>query len=180
MEIIYYNNEKIEYEIIQKRIKNMYIQIKDGKVYVKVPKKVSIKKAKEFAELKASWIYKTIKKESLKKPEIQIDKNILLEKAKIIYPEIMNELVEKTKLIPKSYRIRDIKYAWGSCSTKKNITLSLKLAGKERPLIEYVILHELCHLKYMNHSKDFWNLVETYMPDYKERRKKLNFEKYKN
>ena len=84
------------------------------------------------------------------------------------------ELIELTNLKPNNIRIRDISYAWGSCSTNKNITISLKLIKYSKEAIKYVILHELCHLKYMNHSKNFWNLVEKYMPDYKEIKKSLN------
>ena len=83
------------------------------------------------------------------------------------------ELIELTNLKPNNIRIRDISYAWGSCSANKNITISLKLIKYSKKAIKYVILHELCHLKYMNHSKNFWNLVEKYMPDYKEIKKEF-------
>ena len=82
-------------------------------------------------------------------------------------------MMEKTGLKPDLWRIRDIHSAWGSCSSKKTITLSLNLIQKREEVIEYVILHELCHLKHMNHSKDFWNLVESNMPEYKSYRKEL-------
>ena len=50
----------------------------------------------------------------------------------------------------------------------------MQLAKKEEKIVEYVVLHEMSHLKYMNHSKEFWKIVEKYMPNYKEYRKKLN------
>ena len=75
---------------------------------------------------------------------------------------------------PKKVRIRKIKYAWGSCSSNQNITISMQLAKKEEKVIEYVVLHEMCHLVYMNHSKQFWNLLEKYMPEYKIYKNKLN------
>ena len=49
----------------------------------------------------------------------------------------------------------------------------MKLANKDAKVIEYVVLHEMCHLKHMNHSKNFWNLVEKNMPEYKKYRKML-------
>ena len=58
-------------------------------------------------------------------------------------------------------------------SSNKNITINLKLAKKEEEVIEYVIVHEMCHLKYMNHSKEFWRLVENYIPEYKKYRASL-------
>ncbi len=86
---------------------------------------------------------------------------------------VKNEIGKYTKLLqvmPNKIRIKDIKYAWGSCSSNRNITINQKLAKKQEKIIEYVVLHEMCHLKYMNHSKDFWDLVEKYMPDYKKYR----------
>ena len=99
------------------------------------------------------------------KKEIENLKN----KLEYIFPK----LIKQTNLVPNKIRIRNIKYAWGSCSSNKNITINLKLVDKSEEEIKYVALHELCHLKYMNHSDKFWNLVGKYMPNYKEIRKQL-------
>lgn len=85
--------------------------------------------------------------------------------------------MEKTRkmvgLAPEEYKIKKIKYAWGTCSSRKVITINQNLMMYSRKAIEYVVLHEICHLKYMNHSKKFWEMVESYMPDYKEAEKEL-------
>lgn len=85
--------------------------------------------------------------------------------------------MEKTRkmvgLAPEEYKIKKIKYAWGTCSSRKVITINQNLMMYSRKAIEYVVLHEICHLKYMNHSKKFWDMVESYMPDYKEAEKEL-------
>ena len=63
---------------------------------------------------------------------------------------------------------------WGVCNTRTNtITLNSELLKKEIELIDYVIIHEMCHFFEQNHSKQFWNLVSMACPDYKEKRKKL-------
>ena len=95
------------------------------------------------------------------------------EEFKRIIEKNVNELVQLTGLKPNKITIKQIKYAWGSCSSKKNITLNLELIKYSQEAIRYVILHELCHIKYMNHSKDFWNLVEKYMPNYKQVKKEF-------
>ena len=85
--------------------------------------------------------------------------------------------MEKTRkmvgLAPEEYKIKKIKYAWGTCSSRKVITINQNLMMYSRKAIEYVVLHEICHLKYMNHSKKFWEMVESYMTDYKEAEKEL-------
>ena len=71
-------------------------------------------------------------------------------------------------------KIRDMKTRWGSCSSKGNVTLNLKLIQLPTDLIDYVILHELCHLKELNHSRRFYALMDRVLPDWQERRKALN------
>lgn len=65
--------------------------------------------------------------------------------------------------------IRDQKRCWGSCSSKGNLNFSYKLLFLPPCLCDYIIVHELCHLKVLNHSTDFWSVVATQMPDYASR-----------
>ncbi len=160
----------LEYEIRYSKIKNVYIQIKEGKVIVKAPKKVSKKEIEKIIKQKSDWIQKALEKE-IKKQEKQ--PLYTKEEFKRIIEKNVNELVQLTGLKPNKITINQIKYAWGSCSSKKNITLNLELIKYSQEAIRYVILHELCHIKYMNHSKDFWNLVEKYMPNYKQVKKEF-------
>jgi predicted metal-dependent hydrolase len=69
--------------------------------------------------------------------------------------------------------IRGQKTRWGSCSHKKNISFNWKLIMAPEPVVEYVIIHELIHLKEMNHSKRFWELVAQYCPDWQQHKKWL-------
>lgn len=86
----------------------------------------------------------------------------------------MEDLKQRTGLFPLEWNIKNLKATWGICSSKKKISINQNLMAYSRHSIEYVCLHELCHLKYMNHSKEFWNLVEYYMPDYKKAKKELH------
>ena len=73
-----------------------------------------------------------------------------------------------------SLRIRKMTTRWGVCNTKlKVVTLNLELIKRDTKYLDYVIVHELSHLIYPNHSSDFWNLVEENMPDYKKYRKEM-------
>lgn len=75
---------------------------------------------------------------------------------------------------PKSVTAETSKRRWGCCSNDNRIRINYLLAEMKTPLIDYVIIHELCHIRFKNHSRDFWNLVSYQCPDYKNKRKKVN------
>ncbi len=69
--------------------------------------------------------------------------------------------------------IKNHKARWGSCSIRNNINFNYRIIFLSQELADYIIVHELCHLKEMNHSRKFWVLVEKIFPDYKKVRKEL-------
>ena len=172
---IQYAGKSIPYTLQRSRIKNLYIYIKNGEVIVKAPLKLADKQIEKFLSKKSKWIYENLEKNKdkiNKEKEEKIGKEDVERLQKIVKENIYkySKILGK---IPKKVRIRDLKYAWGSCSSNQNISINLKLANKDERAIEYVVLHEMCHLIYMNHSKNFWNLVEKNMPKYKEYKKLL-------
>ena len=101
-----------------------------------------------------------------------------LEQAKRVFQEIAIPLVkqmEKYNVAPTSFSIRKMKTRWGSCSRKGSISLNLHLIKLPEQCIKEVILHELCHLVHFNHSKEFYALMTTEMPDWKVWKKELRF-----
>ncbi|MCX6151719.1 MAG: SprT family zinc-dependent metalloprotease [Ignavibacteriales bacterium] len=88
-------------------------------------------------------------------------------------PSRTNALAKKHGFIFNRLKIRGQKSRWGSCSGKGNLSFNFKLLSFRKEVIDYVIIHELCHLKEMNHSRKFWSLVELYLPDYKNYKKIL-------
>ncbi|WP_426348102.1 M48 family metallopeptidase [Alloiococcus sp. CFN-8] len=92
------------------------------------------------------------------------------------YEYLKERLDYYSKLVGVKYNsltIKDVKSRWGSCSSKGNINLDIKLMLLPTELIDYIVLHEVCHLKEMNHSKSYWTLVEAYMDDYLVREKNI-------
>lgn len=96
---------------------------------------------------------------------------------KIIDP-IFKHWSEKTQLYPNKISYRFNKRRWGSCSIENNISINYKLLQFDKKCIEYVVLHELCHIEQKNHSKRFWELVSSFMSEYKLAEKQLNSNRY--
>jgi predicted metal-dependent hydrolase len=78
------------------------------------------------------------------------------------YSNIMN-------LYPSSINYRKNKRTWGSCSHKNDLKFNTQLCKFPKSVAEYVVIHELAHIKHKNHSRKFWDLVSIYCPDYKQR-----------
>jgi predicted metal-dependent hydrolase len=79
----------------------------------------------------------------------------------------------RCRLVPRSLRIKTQKSRWGSCGPKNDINLNWLLMLAPPEVMEYVVVHELCHIRHKNHSEDFWRLVAQHMPDYLKHRKWL-------
>lgn len=98
------------------------------------------------------------------------------ERAKIKFAEYAEPLImrfKKYEVEPKELYIQSMKYRWGSCSAKGNIILNPELIKAPKPCIEYVIIHELCHLIHRNHTKAFFRLLSQEMPDWEKWKEKL-------
>lgn len=96
--------------------------------------------------------------------------------AKVLFKERLDALYDRfSRRIPyPSLRIRKMSTRWGVCNVKsKTVTLNLELIKRDVKYLDYVIIHELSHLIYANHSSSFWSLVEENMPNYKKYRKEM-------
>ncbi|XMB86161.1 SprT family zinc-dependent metalloprotease [Mycoplasmatota bacterium WC44] len=112
-------------------------------------------------------------KDDFKKKEATIN-NFYKNKAKELFEELLVNTLElfneKNNI---TFQVRKMKSIWGSCNkSKRKITLNTNLMMQHKSFIEYVIAHEVAHLKHANHSKDFYNWLALYMPDWKERKNK--------
>ena len=108
-------------------------------------------------------------------PEQILEKvrKLLIEYAKAFIPTRTSELAKLLEVSPSSVRVGKANTRWGSCSSQGRINFSWKIIMCDDAVIDYVIIHELCHLLQMNHSQKFWNEVHRYSPNYKEHRRML-------
>lgn len=143
----------------------------DGRVVVTKPVRISVANATAFIKSKSAWIAKKIslQKNWKKLPPHELSKNQVLDfvRSRIeIYNQHYNFTISKVS-------IKDHKSLWGSCSRRKNLNFNQRIASLAVEQADYIIVHELCHLKEFNHSRKFWDLVSQTIPDYKKIRKEL-------
>ena len=170
----------------KKNIKHCYLRIlKADLIQIRANKYFTIFDAKDLINRKKEWIESSIQKmseKSLNDDEFlllgetknyndynikNIDKFYRAEIEKIL-PQKVEEYSKKMNLFPTSISYRKNKRTWGSCNFKNGLNFNILLMKFPIEVMEYVIIHELSHIKHKNHSKDFWNLVAFYCPNYKE------------
>jgi predicted metal-dependent hydrolase len=94
-------------------------------------------------------------------------------KARAHIPPVVARFSRRLGLSYTIVQIREMKQRWGSAGANGRLSFNWRIVMAPRRLVEYVVVHELCHLRYPNHSRDFWRLLERTMPDYERRREKL-------
>ena len=174
-------NKKIKYAMKRsKRAKRMRLAVYcDGSFVVTIPHGMEITRAENFIFQKTEWVFNKLKTMKGRKRS-----DIFTKRSKKEYLKLKDEALKmaekKVEEFNKFYKfkynkisIRNQKTRWGSCSKKGNLNYNYKIALLSNELADYIIIHELCHLKEFNHSRKFWNLVERAIPDYRERIEKI-------
>lgn len=183
-------NEKIvTINVINKKnIKHCYIRVlKDDLVEIKSNIYFSINDAKILLEKRKNWLENAVKKVSKNtlledeflyfgsKKKLQdfgiknlknLDKFYRDEIEKIL-PNIVKEFSQKMNLYPTAICYRKNRRTWGSCNFKNGLNFNILLMKFPLEVMQYIVIHELAHIKHKNHSKKFWDLVEKFCPEYK-------------
>lgn len=174
---VIYKGKNIEYILERKRVKNINLRVKpDLKVYVSANKRVSVKYIDSFVLKKADFILNAIDtfKNNTFSSEPKYSNEEFIEYINSEFLRVYN-LFKKYEIEKPVLKLRKMKSKWGSCNFVKGIiTLNTNLIYCTKEQISYVIVHEFSHLLVHNHSKDFYNVVEIYVPDYKRIRKEMN------
>ena len=174
---------EFEYQVIRSARKTMTLEVRrDGNVIVRAPLRTGLPRIKRFVNQKQEWVLGCLErtKEYREQKPLSADlseskRNVYIRKAK---ETITKRVSYFARLMGVSYRnitIREQKTRWGSCSIhSKKIRMNLQLAVKSEECVEYVLVHELCHLLEPSHNQRFYDLMSHFLPDWRERKQKLN------
>ena len=167
----------MEYTLIYSDRKTFSLSVKGGILTVRAPRKMPVKIIDSFIEKHAEWIEKHLESEKARCAKFD---DITEEDIKRLKREAKNYLIDKTQYFANimglkygRITITSAKTRFGSCSSKGNISYSYRLMLYPEAAREYVVVHELAHLREMNHSNKFYDIIEKVLPDYKERRRML-------
>lgn len=184
----------MQYIIIYSKARHWYVRLMpDMSLKLTIPHKKSGDKNFENILLeKWKQLFERYKKRNVVKIEANFEWKILIFWELIDLVDItwnpdkyLKEtfILESTKLLDKysqllwipyhKLSVRKLKSKWGSCTSTNNISLNLNLVHLDKKFLEYVVVHEICHLKEKNHSSKFWDLVASFSSDYKGIRKEL-------
>ncbi len=151
----------------------------DGRVTVSAPRFVSLRRIQQFVESRAEWIGERMdvfRARGVSMIDPARAKTSYLEHKEAARILVHDRLAYLNQVYGFSYKkvfIKNQKTCWGSCSKKGNLNFSYRLLFLPPRLVDYVIVHELCHLQEMNHAPAFWKLVSRVCPAYMELRREL-------
>lgn len=165
-------------EVIRSRRKTMSLEItREGKVLVRAPLRMPAERIHAFVEEKKGWLsehLEEVRRRQEKKEQIGA---VSEEQRKAGMEAAGKKLRERTdhyaQILHVTYgriTVREQKTRWGSCSSQGNLNFNWKLILTPPEILDYVVVHELCHRLQMNHSPAFWQEVARVMPDYAQRR----------
>ena len=163
----------MEYTFIRSKRKTVSLEIKNGELIVRAPNRYTKRQADEFVKKHEAWIKKNMEKIAQRKaaeadvPRLSGEElRQLADKAMEYIPGRVRYYAEKMGLSCGRITLRCQKTKWGSCSAKKNLNFNILLMLTPPEVIDSIVVHELCHLVEMNHSKRFYQLVYAAYPDY--------------
>ncbi len=165
------------YEIVRSSRKSIAIEIKpDGRVFVRCPQRVTDQEAKRFVESRREWVEAHLQA-ILRRPRLPaLTEAELQEMTAVTKDYVTRRAAYYAPCMGVTYgriTVRKQKTRWGSCSNEGNLSFNCLLALTPPEIVDYVVVHELCHRLEMNHSPRFWALVKQVMPDYERRKRWL-------
>lgn len=164
----------IEIEVVRKAVRRLSLRVyAGGKVRLTVPWLMPRRMAEAFVAEKGDWLKATFARLKDRQPRVlpTVSKEERQELECYLAAQ-MPEWLERMGEAPVTWKLRNMKTQWGNCRAQKRlITFNLQLAKQSDHFREYIVVHELCHLKEQNHGPAFKAQMDRYLPDWRERKK---------
>ena len=167
-----------EYRLVRSNRRSLALEVTpELEVVVRAPLFVTEAQIKRFVESREEWLEKAIERVKARRESyIPLSEQQIAALKKAAKEYIPNKVLEYSEIMglkPSGIKITSARTRFGSCSGKNSLCFSYLLMQKPLEAVDYVIVHELAHIKHKNHGKRFYALVEKYMPDYRERNRLL-------
>lgn len=162
-----------EYTLIRSARRSLAIEVKDGQVIVRVPRLTPQSEARRFVIQYQEKVLEHLRRQAaLPRPAEpgEAEVRALRQQAREILPDKIAHYAALLGVRPTRLTITSARTRFGSCSAKGGLSFSWRLLRYPEAAIDYVVLHEVAHLVHLNHSRDFYRLIETHMPDYRQRK----------
>ena len=163
----------MEFRLIRSNRKTISLQITPaGELIVRCPAQMKKADVDAFVQSKRSWIEKHLPtRDAMAAPQFTPEElEAMAQEALQVLPQRVKHYAKIMGVTYGKITIRNQRTRWGSCSGKGNLNFNCLLMRTPPQVQDYVVVHELCHRKEMNHSSAFWSQVETILPDYRESR----------
>lgn len=162
---------QISYRVIRSARRTLALEITpSGQVLVRCPRRCTQAQIEAFVQSKAAWLETHLAKKAAQPklpPFTNAEIHQLAQRALQVIPQRAAFFAPKVGVTYGGITIRNQRTRWGSCSSKKNLNFNCLLMLVPPEVLDYVVVHELCHLKEMNHSPRFWAEVGRVLPDYR-------------
>jgi len=180
----------LTHTVLKSKRKSYTIVVKDGVVTIRAPLRATPKQIDEILEQKQRWITQKLEQHEAKRQrfeplsdlsmimvfgELQVNDLPTVKQVKKKLAKIAREYIaaELSKFGITAFKLSNARTKWGSCSSDNKLSFNWRMACLPPDLAQYIVIHEVCHLKYHNHSRFFWDEVSRYLPHWKVLRKHL-------
>ena len=166
------------YEIVRSDRRTMSVEVdSSGGVLVRAPRLMPKWRIESFIQERRDWIERAWARQAKRQeklPDIrEEDKPLYVKMAKAILPAKIERYAARMGVQPKGLTVTSAKTRYGSCSGKDRLSFSWRLMAYPEEAIDYVVVHELAHIRYKDHSRAFYGFIESVLPDYRDRIKLL-------
>ena len=166
--------EKIAYELIRSNRRTMSVEVDaSGTVLVRAPRLMPKWCIEAFVRERQEWIERAKDRQAKRQeklPDIQEeDKPLYVKKARTILPPKIDYYARRMGVQPTGLTVTSARTRFGSCSGKNRLSFSWRLMAYPEEAIDYVVVHELAHIRYKDHSRAFYAFIESVLPDYRDR-----------